>query len=457
MPNIKAALDDIHKDYVVVPIDKATGNIAVVCKRFYATVIAKELGLINNVSNTYEQVLQQTADGIINSNIQHIKSKFNIDVSTDNHRLPNMYWLPKMHKTPIKPRFIIASPKSSIKPLSQAVTSAFRLFYKQIETYNTKSRFFTGVNTFWVVQNNKPVLDTIKSLNKRKKARSISTFDFSTLYTKLPHKKLLDIMHHHIDFCFNGGDKKYLVVNKFGVRWARQATNKHICFNKKEMKEAVNYLLSNCVFTVGSKIFRQIIGIPMGSDPAPFFANLFLHYYESKWMKELMKKDLMQARKFSNLFRFIDDLSAINDGGLFENNFKDIYPEELELGKENTSNNEASFLDLQINIKNSKFEVGLFDKRDSFPFSIVRMPDKASNMPSNIFYSSIGAEVLRIARASNNLNSFLSSVKPLITRMCRQGASKPRLANVLKKFFHKHDQDFISVVQNVQDLLTVLL
>ena len=34
-PDEKKALDDIHKDFVV-PIDKATGNIALVCKIFYA-------------------------------------------------------------------------------------------------------------------------------------------------------------------------------------------------------------------------------------------------------------------------------------------------------------------------------------------------------------------------------------------------------------------------------------
>ena len=58
------------------------------------------------------------------------------------------------------------------------------------------------------------------------------------------------------------------------------------------MKDAVSYLLSNCYFTVGPKIFCHIIGIPMVSDPAPFFANLFLYYYESRWMNELKKKIL---------------------------------------------------------------------------------------------------------------------------------------------------------------------
>ena len=51
-PDVQNALDNIHKDFVVVPIDKVTGDIALVCKRFYASVITRELGLNNN-SSTY--------------------------------------------------------------------------------------------------------------------------------------------------------------------------------------------------------------------------------------------------------------------------------------------------------------------------------------------------------------------------------------------------------------------
>ena len=46
--NVKNALDKIHKDFVIVPINKATGNIALVCKRFYASVMNRESGLNNN-------------------------------------------------------------------------------------------------------------------------------------------------------------------------------------------------------------------------------------------------------------------------------------------------------------------------------------------------------------------------------------------------------------------------
>ena len=56
-------------------------------------------------------------------------------------------------------------------------------------------------------------------------------------------------------------------------------------------------------------------------------------------------------------------------------------------------------------------------ERDSFPFSFVRMSDKSSNVPSSIIYSAINAASLRIARASNNPESFSTAIKSLIACM----------------------------------------
>ena len=104
-------------------------------------------------------------------------------------------------------------------------------------------------------------------------------------------------------------------------------------------------------------------------------------------MNELKKNDLIKARKLCNICRFIDDLNSINDDGKFESNYSNIYPEKLQLGKKNTDKHETSFLDLNIKIKDGKFHFGLFDKRDSFTFSIARMSDKSSNVPFSIVYS----------------------------------------------------------------------
>ena len=124
----------------------------------------------------------------------------------------------KMHKNPVKARFIITSPKSSIKPLARTITSVFCLCFRQAQKYNDKCRFFTGASTFLVIQKNKPVTDAMNELNKRRKATSVSTFDLSTLHTKLPHKKLLMVLNSLIDFCFDGGECKYITVNNYGAR-----------------------------------------------------------------------------------------------------------------------------------------------------------------------------------------------------------------------------------------------
>lgn len=42
----RKASKEIQQTYVIMPIDKASGNIALVCKRIYAKVLVSELGLI---------------------------------------------------------------------------------------------------------------------------------------------------------------------------------------------------------------------------------------------------------------------------------------------------------------------------------------------------------------------------------------------------------------------------
>ena len=86
-PDVKNALDNIHKDFVVVPIDKATGNTALVCERFYAFVITRELGLNDNSStDAYNNISGLSANDIIDKNIRDLKIKFGIDnIPIENH------------------------------------------------------------------------------------------------------------------------------------------------------------------------------------------------------------------------------------------------------------------------------------------------------------------------------------------------------------------------------------
>ena len=194
----------------------------------------------------------------------------------------------------------------------------------------------------------------------------------------------------------------------------------------------------------------------MGSDPAPYFANLFLYYYENEWLNKLKKSDLHKARQFSNTFRFIDDLGALNDGGLFDFYRNEIYPPEMELGKENDGTLSASFLDLFITVVGNKFNTKLFDKRDSFPFQISRMPFLCSNIPSKVFYSSLGAEILRIGRATSQAPDFYQSGKAVVDRMVRQGGKLNRIKKTLTSFYAKHQSCFSNFATSSEHLANLL-
>ena len=432
-------LEELQEKYVMTPIDKADSNIAFICKRHYVQVIVKELGLADTLTSTYEPILYTDTISIIKQDAENMHKEFGIKISDDMQTLPDIYWLPKLHKTPIKERFIIASQKCTVKQLSKDVTSIFKLAYNQVENYNQKASKFSGINTFWVIQNSEPVLETLEKINAKKNAKVVSSFDFSTLYTKIPHDKLFDELSGVIKFIFKGGTNTHISVNKLGVaRWSKKASMSSSCYNKDKILRSVKYLLDNCHFKFGNKIFRQIVGIPMGSDPAPYFANLFLYRYESTFLNKIKKDNNILARKFGKIYRFIDDLIALNDGSEFEKHFAQIYPTELELKKENITSDETSFLELKINISDRCFHTKLYDKRNAFGFHICRLPFKDSNIPRRMFYASICAEVLRICRATSNLDDTVQSVKSLITRMYNQGATKQALKVSLTKSLNKH-------------------
>ena len=133
-----------------------------------------------------------------------------------------------------------------------------------------------------------------------------------------------------------------------------------------------------------------------------------------------------------------------------------VYPEELELKLEH-SGSHASFLNLDITILEGEFVYKLFDKRDAFPFSIVRMPFINSNIPESIFYSALIGEFLRIARSTLKLADFLIKAKDLCKRMENQGARRYLTERNIRKIVSRHEDDFRRFEIHVDDLIHELL
>ena len=80
--------------------------------------------------------------------------------------------------------------------------------------------------------------------------------------------------------------------------------------------DALSYLPNNIYTCIrfGAKLFRQIVGIPMGTNCAPLVADLFLYCYERDFMDSLNRDsqaDVIEA--FNSTSRYLDDLLNIDN------------------------------------------------------------------------------------------------------------------------------------------------
>ena len=194
----------------------------------------------------------------------------------------------------------------------------------------------------------------------------------------------------------------------------------------------------------------------MGIDPAPFWANLFLYFFEAKHISSLISTSSPRSYHYHATKRFIDDLIALNDHNEFLNGFKDIYPPELELKVEHQGTH-GTFLDLDIEVIDGIFVYKLFDKRDAFPFFIVRMPQLDSNIPSSIFYGSILSEFLRIARCTLKFGDFVIKASELFKRMISQGGQPSLISNQIKKAYNRHNDAFNKFQLSYDDIIQAVV
>ena len=96
-----------------------------------------------------------------------------------------MYWLPKLHKRPYKARFIANSSSCTTTELSKLLTLCLTAVKNHVIRYCEKVHERSGKILFWSIINSGEVFNKLKSRVFR--ATSLSTYDFSTLYTTLPN------------------------------------------------------------------------------------------------------------------------------------------------------------------------------------------------------------------------------------------------------------------------------
>ena len=429
-------LDILKNRFVLTGIDKASNNVSIICKKFYAETIEKEL----ENTKTYIPVAMNESEVVSN----HVKfcRKFDIEVTNDHFKLPFIHMLPKFHKPKLDFRYIAAGVKSSTKCLAKILSSVLTLIdndCKRLDKYRFK---FKGTAGYWVVKNKTEVVSKLNYLNRSRSANTVTSFDFKKLYTNLPHDQVIDRISLLIKKCFEDRGVQYIKISdSFKANWTSVLKHKWT-FNEEQLIEMFSFLMNNIYVNFRGRVYKQVIGIPMGCDCAPKVADLFLYSYESDFIASRVENGrdvfILNILKYSS--RYIDDLNVPNaTSEICKVIREDIYPKELTIELTNVDDlASASFLDIDISVDNNRFHTKLYDKRRDFAFNVVSFANLKSNIPNKAAYGTFVGELYRIARSSSDISALTSDVKLLISKLVRQNFNQNvlfhKLANFIRSF-----------------------
>ena len=355
---VPTCIQEFHRKYVLVQADKAANNV-VVCMLHYVNTLKQEL-----FDGTRAYLETDTDEmSVVNAHLNDLPVKFSVCVNEGQDKLPTMYWLPKLHKRPYKARFIANSSSYTTTELSKSLTSCLTAIKSYVIRYCETVYETSNKDRFWSINSGK-VLSKLKCRGFR--ATSLSTYDFSTLYTTLPHinlikEKLMDLIEWTFKRALKNYGPLYLACNDRKTFFTSSDQSRYTLWSCQNVCDALSYLLDNIYIRFWTKLYRQIVGIPMGTNCALPVADLFLYCYERDFMDSLNhdnQADVIEA--FNSTSRYLDDLLNI-DNPYFEGMVNQIYPPELQLNKANISDTEAPFLDyiflLQMDLFLLKFMI----------------------------------------------------------------------------------------------------
>jgi hypothetical protein len=121
-------------------------------------------------------------------------------------------------------------------------------------------------------------------------------------------------------------------------------------FSQTDIFNILEFLIDNIFVMFGGRVFKQTVGILMGTNFAPLLVDLFLYSYEADFIQGLLKKNKKKlARSFNFTFCYIDDVLSLNNSRFGE--FVDrLYPIELEIKDTTDTDMSVSYLDPHLKI-----------------------------------------------------------------------------------------------------------
>ena len=278
--------------------------------------------------------------------------------------------LPKLHKSTFSTRPIINYKLHLTFLLCSLIDFIIRPFIIKTETY---------------IKDSQDLIMKTQNITFRSKPHLFSC-DFESLYTNIVHSDCIFLL---CDFLRDKLDSEHINISAF--------------------KAFLSFILDNNYFTFNDVVYKQNLGIAMGSACGPSIANLFVYIYEKKWLS--IHKPLVY-------YRFIDDIFIISQLDLTQLSlsFVDTFGK-LKLNI--VSNNTVNFLDLNISIDSITL---------SLDFSLYTKPTNTfsylyilSNHPPYIFKNIIKSLFIRIRRICTKFSNFIFFSSKLSKQLTKRG------------------------------------
>ena len=102
---------------------------------------------------------------------------------------------------------------------------------KHVIKYCEKVYEISGKNLFWYIKNSDEIIDKLKARDFN--TTSLSTYDFSTLYTTLPHNLIKDKLIDPIERTFKREGFTYLVCNERSAFFTSEIPKKYHAWSCK--------------------------------------------------------------------------------------------------------------------------------------------------------------------------------------------------------------------------------
>ena len=512
----------IHRGFVVTYMDKSPSTFIVYCRKHYLLTVCNDLipppPAINPV---FQQVLRHP-DNILAEDAGFVAS---LGLKSGTHQLPVYAAIAKLHKTPVASRFLTLSHDTSLTVLAKSVNeflaafspSITKLWDVQMKTANMDSRVIlltpTSTPESWVIHQSPQVISRVQAYNRSMTAeehhqapRQVKTFDFQRLYTNLPQADLIHRITGLITQAWNefhSGAQSFKVFSQkatcrsrflhsacpVNMRSGVEKGDRFFTWTLATICEAISYLVLHTHVTFGDRVFRQILGIPMGTNPAVHFATLHLFSYELDAVRKctclirepnstlpyfythrsLTAQDLpallaMQApqlwerrkdialfilRQFRFTCRYIDDIlalgNAIIDLMLYVDQnfcgFPGIYPRDLLITAGSQSASEP-FLDMRLFfLPDGVITTHLYAKLREHKFTGIdtcRFPHITSNLSSRCKYNCLTGEFHRLRRIVLDPENFCYEMARVCVQLELRGYASRRLYKQLVSLCHTH-------------------